>query len=113
MKPSPSKAPTLSDLTLREVEVLHWLAEGKTNFETGIILGCKERTVKKHRHRIYKKLCVPNAMSASNFYRQAKFGACNGVGASFAAFRGAEERDQFATNGSVSAGGFPGGNLMR
>ncbi len=72
MKLSPSKAPTLSDLTPRELEVLHWLAKGKTNSETGTILGCEEKTVKKHRNHIYEKLCVPNALSAAIFYWEAK-----------------------------------------
>lgn len=71
MKPAPSKVPSLSVLTDRQLEVLHWLAEGKTNYETGIILNCKSGTVKKHRDHIYAKLGVPNAVSAANFYRDA------------------------------------------
>lgn len=63
------KQPTLNDLTPREREVLHWLAEGKTCYETSIILDCAESTVKKHRVHIYRTLGVPNAISAANFYR--------------------------------------------
>lgn len=67
MRPPPS----LNDLTPRERQVLHWLAEGKSSGETGTILGCSEGTVKKHRCRIYDTLGVPNAISAANFYREA------------------------------------------
>ncbi|MBA3652161.1 MAG: helix-turn-helix transcriptional regulator [Chthoniobacterales bacterium] len=36
-------------MTPREREVLHWLAEGKSNWETAQILECTEETVKMHR----------------------------------------------------------------
>jgi DNA-binding CsgD family transcriptional regulator len=66
------KSPSLSDLTPRQREVLHWLAEGKTNWETGQIIGCKEETSKKHRRHIYHTLGVANAISAAAFYWQAR-----------------------------------------
>ncbi len=64
------KAPSLSDLTPRELEVLHWLAEGKTSWETARILECTEGTVKKHRCHIYRTLGVANAIEAAAFYWQ-------------------------------------------
>lgn len=52
-------------LTPREVEILYWLAQGKTNAEIGLILGSNFRTIKKHLEHIYKKLGVENRTSAS------------------------------------------------
>lgn len=46
-------APTLSE---REKEVLKWVALGKTTWETSVILGISERTVKFHVNNIMKKL---------------------------------------------------------
>lgn len=47
-------------LTGREREVAHWMGEGKTLEETGIILGISRRTAEKHRDAIYAKLSVAN-----------------------------------------------------
>lgn len=43
-------------LSAREREVLQWMIEGKTNWETSRILGISERTVKYHVHNILVKL---------------------------------------------------------
>jgi DNA-binding response OmpR family regulator/DNA-binding CsgD family transcriptional regulator len=43
-------------LTLREAEVLYWVAKGKTNRDIGDILGSSPATVKKHLERVYVKL---------------------------------------------------------
>ncbi|MBI5774319.1 MAG: FHA domain-containing protein [Verrucomicrobia bacterium] len=51
-------------LTRRESEVLHWLAEGKTNPEIATILGGSPATVKKHVEHIFAKLGVDNRSSA-------------------------------------------------
>ena len=51
-------------LTPRESEVLHWLAEGKTNPEIGIILEASPRTVGKHVEHIYAKLGVESRTAA-------------------------------------------------
>lgn len=53
-------------LTTREEEVLHWLAEGKSNWEIGRILGCAEETVKKHVQHIFRKLGVETRTAAAN-----------------------------------------------
>lgn len=52
-------------LTLREAEVLTWLAGGKTNRDIGDILGMSPRTVNKHLERIYVKLGVETRAAAA------------------------------------------------
>lgn len=65
------KKPSLADLTPCELLNLRWVYEGKTCYEAGVIIGAAEATVKRHRLHIYKKLGVPNAICAANFYRDA------------------------------------------
>lgn len=48
----------------REMEVLHWVREGKSNEEVGQILGISALTVKNHLQRIYKALGVSNRTQA-------------------------------------------------
>jgi DNA-binding CsgD family transcriptional regulator len=43
-------------LTVRELEVLRWVAAGKTNWEIGVILAMAERTVKFHLANVFAKL---------------------------------------------------------
>jgi DNA-binding CsgD family transcriptional regulator len=45
-------------LTRRELEVLAWVADGKTNAETAEFLSIAPGTVKKHLDHIYEKLGV-------------------------------------------------------
>lgn len=52
-----------ASLSAREVEVLMWMKEGKTNWEISVILNISERTVKFHVHNIAGKL---NAVSKSH-----------------------------------------------
>jgi len=52
-------------LTPREVEVLTWIAQGKTNYEIGVILTSCTRTVCKHVERILAKLSVENRTAAA------------------------------------------------
>lgn len=52
-------------LTLRESEVLEWIAKGKSNRDIGDILGLSTRTVNKHLEQIYVKLGVENRASAA------------------------------------------------
>lgn len=47
-------------LSSREVEILQWVASGKTNAEIGNILKIRGFTVKNHMRRIFKKLDVSN-----------------------------------------------------
>lgn len=51
-------------LSDRELEVLQWVSQGKTNPEIGNILKLSEFTVKNHLQRIFKKLDVSNRAQA-------------------------------------------------
>lgn len=53
------------NLTDRESEVLHWIANGKTNREIAEILEMSPRTVNKHLEQIFPKLGVENRTSAA------------------------------------------------
>ena len=52
-------------LTPRQAEVLHWLAEGKTNQEISEILECSFFTVKNHLKGIFQRLCVSSRVAAA------------------------------------------------
>ncbi len=52
-------------LTLREAEVLHWIACGKTNREIGLILDISPRTVNKHLEQVFQKIGVENRTAAA------------------------------------------------
>ncbi len=51
-------------LTLREGEVMHWLACGKTDAEIAALLSISPRTVQKHLEHIYVKLGVETRTAA-------------------------------------------------
>lgn len=51
-------------LTQREVQVLQWLAFGKTDAEIGALLGVSPRTVSKHLEHMYVKLGVETRTAA-------------------------------------------------
>ena len=51
-------------LTRREIEVLAWVAKGKTNKEIGIILSISSRTASKHLEHIYTKIGVESRTAA-------------------------------------------------
>jgi DNA-binding CsgD family transcriptional regulator len=79
--------PRLATLTAREHEVLHWVAEGKSNWDIGRIIGCTEQTVKKHLQHIFPKLGVETRTAAAIAYLQGRSAAAGpaapspGVGA--------------------------------
>ncbi|MDE2059890.1 MAG: helix-turn-helix transcriptional regulator [candidate division NC10 bacterium] len=52
-------------LTRRKTEVLHWVAQGKTNAEIAAILGLSPRTVQTHLEHIFKKLGVETRTAAA------------------------------------------------
>ena len=52
------------NLTMREAEVLRWVAMGKTNPEIASILEISSFTVKNHMQRLFKKLDVSNRAQA-------------------------------------------------
>lgn len=56
-------APTVL-LSKREIQVLHWVRNGKTNQEIGQILGISSPTVKNHLQKIMRKLNVSNRAQA-------------------------------------------------
>lgn len=53
-------------LTEREVEVLRWVACGKTNRDIGLILDLSPRTVNKHLEHVYVKLGVETRTAAAS-----------------------------------------------
>ena len=55
----------LLGLTARETEVLTWIAQGKTNYEIGVILSARTGTICKHVERILSKLSVENRTAAA------------------------------------------------
>ncbi|KQW88648.1 LuxR family transcriptional regulator [Massilia sp. Root418] len=57
-------APAERAVSRREMEILHWVREGKSNTEVGQILGISGLTVKNHLQRIYKTLGVSNRTQA-------------------------------------------------
>jgi DNA-binding CsgD family transcriptional regulator len=66
-------------LTKREAEVLAWVAQGKTNAETAIILGLSVRTVQKHLEHVFAKLGVETRTSATfKAWQVARFAALAG-----------------------------------
>lgn len=52
-------------LTRREIEVLTWVTDGKTNAEIGQILGTSPRTVQKHLEHVFEKLGVGTRTAAA------------------------------------------------
>jgi DNA-binding CsgD family transcriptional regulator len=54
----------ISGLTPREVEVLAWIAQGKTHREIAVILGISKRTVSEHAATAIRKLTAANAAHA-------------------------------------------------
>jgi DNA-binding CsgD family transcriptional regulator len=54
-------------LTGRQIEVLTWVARGKTNAEIAKILNLKPKTIGKYLERIYPKLGVENRTAAASF----------------------------------------------
>lgn len=63
--PSECAAPGQESLlSQREIEIMNWVKQGKTNFEIGIILNISTFTVKNHLQRIFRKLDVTNRAQA-------------------------------------------------
>jgi LuxR family transcriptional regulator, activator of conjugal transfer of Ti plasmids len=52
-------------LTAREIECLHWVLEGKTNWEIGVLTGVTARTVQFHLGNAARKLDVTNRVQAA------------------------------------------------
>lgn len=54
-----------SDLTPRELDVLRYVVQGKTNGEIGVSLGISEKTIEKHLDTIFRKLGVASRVQAA------------------------------------------------
>jgi len=54
----------VSVLTGRQIEIMRWVHEGKSNIEIGLILGISALTVKNHVQKILRKLNVQNRTQA-------------------------------------------------
>lgn len=59
------RAPARTGLSDRELEIVRWVARGKTNKEIGIILGISPRTVQTHVARVYAKVGVYSRAGAA------------------------------------------------
>ncbi|MFZ2538608.1 MAG: LuxR C-terminal-related transcriptional regulator, partial [Oscillospiraceae bacterium] len=57
-------------LTSREIQIMEWVKEGKTNTEIGQILDISIFTVKNHLQNIFKKLKELNRSQATFKYKQ-------------------------------------------
>ncbi|MBV8205533.1 MAG: helix-turn-helix transcriptional regulator [Acidobacteria bacterium] len=57
-------------MTQREMEVLSYVADGKTNAVIGVLLGISSRTVQKHLENIFQKLGVENRTAAAGWLEQ-------------------------------------------
>lgn len=56
------------NLSGRELEIMHWVEQGKTNAEIGLILDISSFTVKNHLQRIFRKLDVMNRAQAVSIF---------------------------------------------
>ncbi|MEM8951012.1 MAG: helix-turn-helix transcriptional regulator [Pseudomonadota bacterium] len=51
-------------ITKRELECLKWAADGKTEWEIGVVLGIAEKTVDTHLYSAHRKLGAANRPQA-------------------------------------------------
>lgn len=76
--PAPNPAPRIrveplfhgaatSQLSPRELEIMRWVARGKSNQQIAIALYLSESTVRKHLQNVYRKLEVPSRTAALAF----------------------------------------------
>jgi DNA-binding CsgD family transcriptional regulator len=58
-------------ISARELECLKWIAEGKTAWEAGVILGISERTVRFHLNAAREKLdCLTTTQAVAKAVAQ-------------------------------------------
>lgn len=55
------------ELTMKEIEIVKWIAQGLTSKEIADKLFVSHRTIETHRHNILKKLELPNAAQLSSW----------------------------------------------
>lgn len=53
------------ELTRRQIDILHWIADGKTNDDIAHLLGISTHTVNYHTKQILDKTCTQNRHSAA------------------------------------------------
>ena len=63
-KSSQPVAPCVRELTLREMTILNWVRQGKTNWEIAKIMSVTERTIRFHVESIFSKLDVTSRSHA-------------------------------------------------
>jgi LuxR family transcriptional regulator, quorum-sensing system regulator CviR len=63
-KSSQPVAPCVRELSLREMTILNWVKNGKTNWEIAKIMGITERTIRFHVESIFSKLDVTSRSHA-------------------------------------------------
>lgn len=66
----PAATPADTQLSEREIEIMDWVRQGKTNYEIAMILNISAFTVKNHMQRILRKLNVTNRAQASSKVEQ-------------------------------------------
>jgi len=59
----------LKSLSRRQMDILHWVAEGKTNREIAVIMGRTLSTINYHLEQIKQKLGATNRASAAALYK--------------------------------------------
>jgi len=69
---NPRHLPTETMLTARQIECLHWAAQGKTDYEIGIIMGCSHAGVRYHLSRACESLGTVNR--AQSVFRACQLG---------------------------------------
>ena len=70
----------LDKLTPREHEVMMEIARGRTNRETGYLLGISTRTVETHRLRVMNKLKLGSVAELTRFVIELEAGPPSGMG---------------------------------
>jgi DNA-binding CsgD family transcriptional regulator len=59
---------SVTHLTSRKREILHWIAEGKRDREISVILNVSSRTIQKHVQNILEKLHVETRGAAAAWW---------------------------------------------
>ncbi|HSU53953.1 MAG TPA: response regulator [Candidatus Dormibacteraeota bacterium] len=68
----------IAKLTARERQVFDLMVRGNTNKAIGRVLGCTERTVKAHRHRVMEKMQVRTLAELVSLAERIGFGSDTG-----------------------------------
>jgi DNA-binding CsgD family transcriptional regulator len=67
---NPVPLSALHPLSLRQSQVVRWMAAGKRNSEIATILKLSERTVEKHAQKLFEKLGVETRGAAGNWWHE-------------------------------------------